>query len=483
MLMRGEVVPDRALTHNAGVTVIERRYPLLLAVIVLIGCVLRVLCAQGDLWFDEAWSAAQARDAATPIGVFVGINHDNNHHLNSIWMQTIGFGAPPVLLRGLSIASGTLAIWLAARIAERQGGGTALITAWLFAVSPILVTMGSEARGYASMSVAFLTAALFIDRWLAGDLSYRRPLALALCFALGAMAQLTMVFGICALLGWAAIVLWQRDGFKNAVIEMVRVFAAPMFLLGLTLCAIFLPAYVTGTGFRFGRYDPFELLLYLHGMIEMFGYTIGVIWNDIWVLVIVGVLLLLARTLGASRLVLYRLAIFAFPAALGLLHSGNTGHPRYFMIAGLVLLLMLGEMLWTMLARRGWQAAAAAAMLAVFSVGALWSDGELVANQRADVGAAIRAMKARAPEGAKMLLDEESGLAMVEAASDHARYHLTIVARPCDADIRFLFIFRFKGEGFPPNPVLRCKRRYMPISLGRMNGMSGTDWTLYERAS
>ena len=64
-----------------------------------VGLLLRVLAARGGLWTDEAWSmiyASQARDAA---GVFLRINHDNNHHLNTLWLQAIGMGAPPWLAR------------------------------------------------------------------------------------------------------------------------------------------------------------------------------------------------------------------------------------------------------------------------------------------------------------------------------------------------------------------------------------------------
>ena len=66
--------------------------------IALAGLALRIAAARGGLWTDEAWSvvyAAQARDAA---GVFLRINHDNNHHLYSLWLQAVGPAAPPLPL-------------------------------------------------------------------------------------------------------------------------------------------------------------------------------------------------------------------------------------------------------------------------------------------------------------------------------------------------------------------------------------------------
>ena len=83
----------------------DRRYGILLAAIVATGFLLRLVSARGGLWLDEAWSAQLADEAATPLAVFLNINHDNNHHLNSLWLQFVGFGAPPLLARALSIAT------------------------------------------------------------------------------------------------------------------------------------------------------------------------------------------------------------------------------------------------------------------------------------------------------------------------------------------------------------------------------------------
>ena len=73
----------------------------------LAGLALRIAAAQGGLWTDEAWSviyAAQARDA---VGVFLRINHDNNHHLYSLWLQAIGSDASPMLARLPAILAGS----------------------------------------------------------------------------------------------------------------------------------------------------------------------------------------------------------------------------------------------------------------------------------------------------------------------------------------------------------------------------------------
>ena len=70
----------------------------------------RIVSAHGGLWVDEAWSAVLVAKADTPWAVFTSINHDNNHHLNSLWMQAVGYAAPPLALRALSIVTGAAAV-------------------------------------------------------------------------------------------------------------------------------------------------------------------------------------------------------------------------------------------------------------------------------------------------------------------------------------------------------------------------------------
>src|SRR6185503_6530431 len=124
--------------------------------IAMAGLALRIVAARGGLWTDEAWSvvyAAQARDAA---GVFLRINHDNNHHLYSLWLQAIGPAAAPLLARAPAILAGTLGIVVAALFAGRRSQAAGIVAALLFALSPALVVFGSEARGYAMMVLAAL---------------------------------------------------------------------------------------------------------------------------------------------------------------------------------------------------------------------------------------------------------------------------------------------------------------------------------------
>src|SRR6478735_8707503 len=104
-----------------GADTARRRGQWLFAAIILFGLALRIAAARGALWLDEAWSAVLAHEAGTPIGVFVQINHDNNHHLNSLWLQLVGPGADPLLARAPAILAGTACILVAGLIGWRRG--------------------------------------------------------------------------------------------------------------------------------------------------------------------------------------------------------------------------------------------------------------------------------------------------------------------------------------------------------------------------
>ncbi|MDP9163884.1 MAG: hypothetical protein M3N06_07310, partial [Pseudomonadota bacterium] len=75
-----------------------------IAAALLAALALRLAMARGGLWLDEAWSAVMAHDVGTPLGVLTSINHDNNHPLNSWWLQLVGLAAPPLLARAPAIA-------------------------------------------------------------------------------------------------------------------------------------------------------------------------------------------------------------------------------------------------------------------------------------------------------------------------------------------------------------------------------------------
>lgn len=447
-----------------------------LAALTLVGLGLRIAGGKGGLWLDEAWSVLLAHQVGTPLGVLFGINHDNNHHLNSLWLLTVGMNAPPLAQRALAIATGTLAIPLAASLARRAGTVPALVTAALYAVSPILVTLGSEARGYAPMTLALLAAAVIADRAIAGEPGANRR-HMAILAVLGLLSQLTMIFGLLALTGWVLLERWQRDGAAVALRLTIRLFAPAFAAVGITLVLLALSAWASPLGFQFGSYETFAWMAWLRAVVELTGFTIG--WPLLTVTLPIAalVLLLWARQLGTAYIWFYRLAIAGFPIGLAVLHSANPGHARYYLLAGLALLLLLGEVIGKALTRPGLPRLLASAAVSMIIIGSLYQDGILANNLRADPATAVRALTARSPGGAAVMADRETGQAVLKVAAAQAAFPLTITSS-CAA--RFAFLDRFGGEVMP-GTLHRCGTVFLPIAAARVRGLSGTHWTLYER--
>jgi hypothetical protein len=456
-----------------------RRTLVWIVIIALGGLVVRIAAGGGALWLDEAWSAVLADQVRTPLGVFVQINHDNNHHLNSMWLQLVGIGAPPLLARALSIAAGTLGIVVAGLIGGRQGALAGIITALLFSLSPLLVSLGSEARGYAPMMLMVLVSVSYIDRHLDGDGRANRPVTLAICFFVGALFHLTMIFAACALVGWPLLVLGRRKGLSAGAKETALLLGPAVAALGLAIAIVFAPVLIGGAQFRFGSRQPFAMQQFLGGFCDLLGYSVGAPGLSFWLLAAAALLVILARSLGTKRLAFYWLAVFIFPLTVVALQMMNVGHARYYLVAALGLLLLLGEAIAALIRAGGWKAAAGAGVLLLFSGASMAANLELVRNKRADPGAAIRALADRTPVGARVMIEREADFAPLRVAAAEVGYPLAIVSGCQTAP--FIFEGQFGMEGQSEANIVRCSASYRRIAHASFRGLVGQNWTLYER--
>ncbi|GAA0730259.1 hypothetical protein GCM10009106_09500 [Sphingomonas japonica] len=456
---------------------LSRRDWAIIVAITAAGCALRIAMAQGALWLDEAWSAMHAHEVATPLGIFLGINHDNNHHLNSLWMQAVGIDAPPLLQRALAIATGTASIVVAARLMARSGNVAAIVAAALFAFSPFFANYGSEARGYAPMILALLMVMLHVDRWLAG--APRPTTSLILWAMIGMLSQLMMAIGLVAVAGWAFVTLRQRDGWRSAVRETLRSFAPAAVAAAAVLGGILLAARINSGGMRFGNLEPFTYFHQLKALFSVVGYTIGVpeieLWPGLALLVALGV----AIRIRIDRLPLYWLALIGFPIVVAIVHPANPGHARYYTLIAVAMLLMIADIAARGWSARGWLRAAAATGIAAILVASVVEDIRLIANQRGDPGRAITAMAALTPDGATAFVERDSAVPVLATAARTGQYPLAIRRSPCPAP-DYLFIDRYNGESLP-GPQRRCGRDYVPIATMRARGMTNFHWRLYRR--
>lgn len=457
------------------------RIMILLAVAIGLG--LRIAAARGGLWLDEAWSAVYAAEARTPLGVFTAINHDNNHHLNSLWLQTIGLFAPPLLARAPSIIAGTAGILVAAAIGARRSVATAMIAAMLFAVSPMLVNLGAEARGYATMVLAFLGAILIVDRWLDDPSAAPPRLTLGALAAFGLLSQLTMAFGLVAIAGWVLLRLlmtgWRAKALRRTFDLMVPAIIAMLLMFTL----VFGAAASSTTGLQVGSYESFAFGGFIEALDQLIANSIGVSLSLAWATVIAMFLVALSAwfvPVLRPRIAFYLLTIVGLPAMFLLLQLPNSHYARYYLIAGIGILLLAAEWLGSTMRRPGTVRAAAIALCAILVGACVVQDARLIANDRADPSAPVRAMRAAAPGGASILLDNIRSVAVLQVAAASAHYPL-VIRETCPA-AQFLLLDDPHYRVFP-TMLHRCGAPYRAVLARHTYGLSGLDWQLYRRQS
>ncbi|PZO80785.1 MAG: hypothetical protein DI632_01760 [Sphingomonas hengshuiensis] len=442
---------------------------MIVAIVTLLGLLLRCLAARGGLWLDEAWSAIFAHDSATPAGVLLHINHDNNHHLNTLWLQWVGADAPPLLQRALSIVSGTATIPVAALIAARRAPAAAIVAAVAFAVSPFLLIYGAEARGYAPMLFAFLVAIAMTDRWLTRDAGSPAT-ALALAAFLGCLAQATMVFGLAVLGLWVLLDRTRSHGPARAVADTSRLFAPAAIVTLLLVALAWVAAANSATGFQFGNREPHDW--------TKWGQALDQLWT--WSLSVSLLLLPLLVSMRVGRDRLWTLALVAavlLPLMIGLLALPNSGGARYYAVAVPPMLLCAAIALPTAWMRGGGWRWLAVLVAITFTGSAALRDAAVIANLRGDPGRAVATLARIAPQGASVSFDHSRSTAILTAAARSQHYPLRIADSPCPP-ARFHFIER-DGDARFPAPLVRCGRTYREVARGDPAGLSGTHWRLY----
>ncbi len=473
---------DGRLPEDLPKRPIDRRLVVALAATVVLALAVRAAAAQGALWLDEAWSAVFARQAATPAGVFFAINHDNNHFANTLWLQVTGWGAPPILSRGLSILSGTAAVVVGSAVGVRRGPAAALATAIMLAMSPILVVYGAEARGYAPMLLGLIVSVAVLDRWLFVGSFRAGPYILGTAAAFGTLGHLTMAIGIVAIAGWFVVVRAQRSSAAKALVEMLELMrwalAAAVAIIALVLIVAIAHAH-----YRIGAVAPFSWGAYAEGLDRLIAFALG-FPGELGPLAVAGAAVFVTAALWAvpairDRAPFYAMTILLFPAAVALFSASNSGFPRYFLITGLGLILFAADLIGIGWQRGGWRRAVSAAALAAFCIGSAALDARAIQDRRSDPGEAIAAMAGRARAGATAIIDNPRSYAVLAAAAASSGYPLAITEDRCSG-APFLFV----DEDFAaplPAMLMRCRVRYHGIAGRSLNGLSGLTWRLYAR--
>lgn len=451
----------------------------------LVGLALRLATARGGLWLDEAWTARLVAQAGTPFGVLWRINHDNNHFLNSWWMLLVGPYAPPILVRALSITTGVASIAVAGAIGLRRSAATGVLAALLFAVSPIIMAYGAEARGYGPMVLVFLVAILLVDRWLDGE--REAPVwPLAALTLVGMLAQFTYIFALAALGGWIVATLARRMTLDEAVRSGLRTLAPSIGAVVLVIAVVVAAARASSTGFQAGGYPGFTPAGFSAALADAAVHTLGLSLEAPFATiaaVAVGAAAAIALAPGlAGRRFLYAFAVLAFPAILVLALSriGNAGFARYYLVASSAMLLLVAEIGGAAIARGGRWRVLAVSVVAIVVAASLYRDVGLARSLRGDPGRAVAAMRRAAPGGTSVGVDTIRPTAVLDAAARTAGYPLDI-RRRCPA-ARFVFV-DLEDRIAAPAALDRCGQHYTQAAVGRYLALSGFDWALYAATS
>ena len=445
------------------------------------GLALRILAAQGGLWTDEAWSMIYAQEARDPLGVFLRINHDNNHHLISLWLQAVGVHASPLLARAPAILAGALTIPAAALLFARRSALAALAAAVLFAVSPIMVTYGSEARGYAPMVLAALLMLWLATSALEGRSRRTTPWPIALAAGLGMLSNLTMLAPVALLTMWIYLEKRAAVGATTAIPATLSLMGPALGACAAVLAIVFGAAFLSPTGLQVGGYMPFTVDDYMRALSDLVGWTLGLTFSFRWlavaVLLIIGVLLIARppQWLG-RRARLYGVLILGVPVVIAVERTGNALFARYYLCSAIGLLLLTSEWIGHAVRKPGIPRALCAAACALFLLNAVWRDGELIALKRGEPDRAVRMIAKEAPGGAQVAIGTERLFAPMMAAAERVDYPLAEADGCAPAE----FMIAVRTPSSRPT-VMHCGRMMQAIAWSRTTALTGDAWVLYRQ--
>ncbi len=308
----------------------------------LVGLVLRVLAARGDLWLDEILTLFVA--TKTPSWwALLNVHHDNVHLLTALWLRLVGPDAPAMLCRLPSIVASTATIGLAAWYVRRIGNGIAIAAAWLLAVLLMQVQYGSEARGYALAGACMVLCLELVARLVDRPSWPLRSLLAAVVLA-GVASHLTFMFVLPGLFVAACTGAWHHVGKRGALGAGLRN-VGPAAILGAAFAAWAVRGMTIAGGPSRPAMDAVEGALGLGAPGHGWGLMLAVIlplaaWTltsalRYTALLLSGIGRMRAMTAGLS-------AIVVLPVLLVLIHPPEFIHERYLFVSVTALTILLG---------------------------------------------------------------------------------------------------------------------------------------------
>jgi hypothetical protein len=469
-----------------AIDISQRSALLIVAAFIIAGFTLRCLASSGGLWADEAWSLVYVQQAGDALGIITRINHDNNHHLNSLWLLLVGPAASPMLMRGLSIITSSITILMAALIGFRRNRATGVIAAALFALSPIMLVYGSEARGYAPMMLALMMMIWKIDIWLETKSESKPTWLLGFCALLGSFAHLAMLPAVGTLTIWVFLANISSHGLLKSAKLAADLLGPALTLSFLSLCTIILIATQSATGLQIGGYIPFDWRLFglaisnLLSFSTGIGYTSALSISMILAILAISFAMILTRwPIPRERRWFYIILIVTMPVAVATFGLGNSQYPRYYLPAAAAILLLIAEWIGQLNTRQTSARITAAIVLALMLGSALVQNYQLIISQRGHPEHAISMIAKAAPAGAQATISLERASATLKVAAAAQRYPLHIVRAKCGV-ASFHYVTGMSQEsGLSVRKA--CGPSMQLIAFGDAIGPSGESWSLYQR--
>lgn len=221
--------------------------------------------SRGPLWFDEVLSLQWAKNANSPGDLLTLFRHDNNHPGNTLWIWLVGWEAPELALRALSVVSGILSLILIDRIASRIVPTARWVPLVLAAGSYAMLLYFSEARGYGP-ALAFTLGAFWV--LLKGN-GVPSALTLPVFWVTscgGLVFHASALFPMAGLGAW--FLVWQTKTEKSVARGIFRtlVWFGPCAVAAILLHLFFLRGMMVAGG---PEYSLVRVLA------EFFAYTLG----------------------------------------------------------------------------------------------------------------------------------------------------------------------------------------------------------------
>ena len=464
----------------------DRRAWIGIGLAVALGAALRIAGALGDLWFDEVWSVDLIRPIGSIGGIFWGINHDNNHFLNSLWMWAVGLDASPLVLRAASIAVGIVAVAAAGLIGLSRSPATAVASALAVAIAYGEVHYASEARGWSGMVACFLVEILLLERALAREPTVGLALAIAAVAVVGLGWQMFMLPALFVLGLWAVNAIGMRTRDLGAILSgAFAVFWAAGLGVGAVLAG--LVAIRSTHGMTGGGIATFTLPDLVDGYGTMLARVAGVPEGVPPAVTLAGACVLLAlataltRGRGDDRIGLWLAFLVGLPILMIAVRLPNVEMPRYFLAPATVFMLMLAETIVAAWTRGGAMRLVAVVLAGGFLFGNGHALARFLAEGRGHYSEAVAFMAAEGPivasgdhdlRGMKLLLHHARRLGV------EARW---IETRELCRDLpRWLVVedsWRWNERMRPI--VIDCPIAFSRAFRAGQWGMSGASWTVY----